>query len=355
MHVVMCVGVKPQMEALTTQQQELSLASDDHNDKLEEDRNDSKKETLDGNMASVDKDVSSYTEKTEATEYRSSDDPNVGDTSINESSSINGTSGAPEDLPEPPEAEISGRSFATSGSESDSVNLMTQKLDPYSELQPEGENLIINSLEKVNGNPHSSSELSQSESTMLGTSLDSQLDGVLKLKIDDSSDARSSPASQDVDLNNMEEVSAEGEKSSLALHNPTVTESSGGSLIPDISYPFTSEQLASVHQNINETKSLLDLNGLGVTFTSAGIPAPTVVSTTLQEAPGKVLVPAAVDQVQGQALAALQALKVLWLCLSCVHVARQVIVTSGSFFLFPFLLLKTSADLFLVKCLFIFS
>jgi hypothetical protein len=44
---------------------------------------------------------------------------------------------------------------------------------------------------------------------------------------------------------------------------------------------------------------------------SAGIPAPSAVSAALQVLPGKVLVPAVVDQVQGQVLAALQVLKVL--------------------------------------------
>lgn len=46
-------------------------------------------------------------------------------------------------------------------------------------------------------------------------------------------------------------------------------------------------------------------------FSSAGIPAPSLVSAASQVSPGKVLVPATVDQVQGQALAALQVLKVL--------------------------------------------
>lgn len=42
----------------------------------------------------------------------------------------------------------------------------------------------------------------------------------------------------------------------------------------------------------------------------AGIPAPSLIPAALQVPPGKVLVPAVVDQVQGQALAALQVLKV---------------------------------------------
>ncbi|XP_054817922.1 uncharacterized protein LOC129317609 isoform X2 [Prosopis cineraria] len=49
----------------------------------------------------------------------------------------------------------------------------------------------------------------------------------------------------------------------------------------------------------------------GVFFCSPGIPAPSIVSAAVPVPPGKVLVPAAVDQFQGQALAALQALKVI--------------------------------------------
>ncbi|XP_068645621.1 probable GPI-anchored adhesin-like protein PGA55 isoform X2 [Aristolochia californica] len=46
-------------------------------------------------------------------------------------------------------------------------------------------------------------------------------------------------------------------------------------------------------------------------FSYAGIPAPSLVSAALQVPPGKVVVPAVIDNVQGQALAALQVLKVI--------------------------------------------
>ncbi|XP_027103769.2 uncharacterized protein [Coffea arabica] len=323
-------GVKPQMEPLTTTQQEVSLASDNHNDDNEEDTNDSKNETVDASsqesMTSVDKNVFSSSGKTEVTENKDGYDTNVGEPSSNgafankmpvqpdlqNESSINVTSVASEDLPNPPETKISGGSFATLGSESDSVNPVTEKPKPPSELQPEGEKSITNSSEKEIENSNSSSELSQDGYTTLGASLDSQLEGVSETKImhDMGGETRSSPAYQDVGLEKTKEISAGGEKSSLALHDVTVTESSAA-LISDVSYPFSNEQLGNIYQNNTETKSSIELNGLGITFTSAGIPAPIVVSTSLKEAPGKVLVPAAVDQVQGQALAALQALKVI--------------------------------------------
>ncbi|XP_074291318.1 uncharacterized protein LOC141618105 [Silene latifolia] len=59
------------------------------------------------------------------------------------------------------------------------------------------------------------------------------------------------------------------------------------------------------NETVNESQSLQD------TFTSRGIPAPSLLSAALQVPPGKVLVPAVTDQSQAQALAALQVLKVV--------------------------------------------
>ncbi|PWA82859.1 hypothetical protein CTI12_AA172110 [Artemisia annua] len=76
--------------------------------------------------------------------------------------------------------------------------------------------------------------------------------------------------------------------------------------------PFTleSEKNDIVNNNDAET-ALFDSVDLGKLPSSASIPAPSVLSPALQNRPGKVVVPAVVDQVQGQALAALQVLKVI--------------------------------------------
>ncbi|KAK4280339.1 hypothetical protein QN277_011974 [Acacia crassicarpa] len=63
------------------------------------------------------------------------------------------------------------------------------------------------------------------------------------------------------------------------------------------------------HIEINKIQS--ESPNSGVFFSSPGIPAPSIVSATVPVPPGKVLVPTAVDLVHGQALAALQALKVI--------------------------------------------
>lgn len=100
--------------------------------------------------------------------------------------------------------------------------------------------------------------------------------------------------------------------------------------IPSNEAPLASETIASVvvtdgsespvaqtmsESGLNEKNDALDLALLSSEsehfFPSAGIPAPSLRSPALHVAPGKVVVPAVVDNVQGQAFAALQALKVV--------------------------------------------
>ncbi|XP_025656866.1 uncharacterized protein [Arachis hypogaea] len=100
---------------------------------------------------------------------------------------------------------------------------------------------------------------------------------------DDQENALSTSAKENIDLKKTQD-SADGNKSSL--------EEKG---IPG----------NDVRRNDNDEVRARSL------FSAPGIPAPTVVSAASQMLPGKVLVPAAVDQVQGQALAALQVLKVI--------------------------------------------
>lgn len=76
-------------------------------------------------------------------------------------------------------------------------------------------------------------------------------------------------------------------------------------------FTFSSEQ-NNISYNDNIKKTTFDSMDLAKLSSSASIPAPSVLSPGLQGRPGKVLVPAVVDQVQGQALAALQVLKVCY-------------------------------------------
>ncbi|KAI3757647.1 hypothetical protein L6452_05190 [Arctium lappa] len=91
-------------------------------------------------------------------------------------------------------------------------------------------------------------------------------------------------------------------------------EVSGGGLsipVPEsaLPYAFANEQNHIDHNdNIRTIFDSMDFEKLS---SSASVPAPSLLSPALQAIPGKVLVPAVVDQVQGQALAALQVLKVI--------------------------------------------
>ncbi|KAF3793569.1 hypothetical protein EJ110_NYTH08023 [Nymphaea thermarum] len=82
----------------------------------------------------------------------------------------------------------------------------------------------------------------------------------------------------------------------------------------------TANSLGSLHGNVPYPNGVSETDrssSFGVspspenTFSYAGIPAPSLVSAALQVTPGKVVVPPTIDQVQGQALAALQVLKVI--------------------------------------------
>ncbi|KAJ0753183.1 hypothetical protein HanPI659440_Chr09g0332851 [Helianthus annuus] len=77
-----------------------------------------------------------------------------------------------------------------------------------------------------------------------------------------------------------------------------------------LTYTYENEKIdIDFNNEIKET--FFESVDLGKISSTASIPAPSVLSPALQALPGKVLVPAVVDQVQGQALAALQVLKVI--------------------------------------------
>ncbi|XP_022140921.1 uncharacterized protein LOC111011467 isoform X2 [Momordica charantia] len=73
-------------------------------------------------------------------------------------------------------------------------------------------------------------------------------------------------------------------------------------------YPLVDVQEKDHETIMNSTAAKPELQG--ILFSSAGVPAP-LASAAIKTLPGKVLVPAVVDQVQGQALSALQVLKVI--------------------------------------------
>ncbi|KAH9677776.1 GPI-anchored adhesin-like protein [Citrus sinensis] len=104
-------------------------------------------------------------------------------------------------------------------------------------------------------------------------------------------------------------LSGEDSSSSMEVHDLNKNGSSGTSVSPSI-FPFSNEK-ETCDLNESNSSSFTESPPTGSSSSPAGIPAPSVVSAALQVLPGKVLVPAVVDQVQGQALSALQVLKVI--------------------------------------------
>ncbi|KAL0548675.1 hypothetical protein IC582_013138 [Cucumis melo] len=83
---------------------------------------------------------------------------------------------------------------------------------------------------------------------------------------------------------------------------------SEAALVSITDYPLADDQENNHETIMNGTAAKRELQE--ILFSSAGVPAP-LVSAAVKTLPGKVLVSAVVDQVQGQALAALQVLKVI--------------------------------------------
>lgn len=148
------------------------------------------------------------------------------------------------------------------------------------------------------------------EPIALDVSVTSQSNTILEPQIsskDNIGALASSSTKENLDLSETVQVFAEGSSSSLEVHTMIESGSSATS-VSEPAYPNANEQYT---KNSNDTiRSKSQLPNPRNSFSSAGIPAPTVVSAAVQVLPGKVLVPAVVDQVQGQALAALQVLKV---------------------------------------------
>ncbi|OWM79542.1 hypothetical protein CDL15_Pgr022954 [Punica granatum] len=107
------------------------------------------------------------------------------------------------------------------------------------------------------------------------------------------------------------EVFVQGTSSTMEVHNSGETHSFGTVSMSAPANTLAKEQIKNGQHETNESKSVSESPSSLNIFSSAGIPAPSVISEALRVTPGKVLVPPAVDQVQGQALAALQAMKVI--------------------------------------------
>ncbi|KAJ7974175.1 Chloroplast thylakoid membrane, putative isoform 1 [Quillaja saponaria] len=144
------------------------------------------------------------------------------------------------------------------------------------------------------------------DTTVGNISVNSHSNAILEPEIlpQDDLDGVFPSAKEDPDLGRMPQLSAEGRESSMESHFDD-----NGESVKSIasSYSFVHKQ--KNHDGINRSRS--ETSDPWILFSAVGVPAPSAVSAALQLLPGKVLVPAIIDQVQGHALAALQVLKVI--------------------------------------------
>lgn len=344
------------MEALSTQQ-ELLLDSDIENDRLGEDEKEddsvnADEEILDGKTGNHDE-SSSYSEKEETlNRNRVGDGVYVEELSGNdvESSSNNNdvaslqedlqsdsslavTSVAPGSLSSPisPDSDIaSGSKDVDNRPASGEVLTSEPEMNILKDESDNSPNSNNNSITHDNNEIYDYSTenvpVYDNSSSNYNSSYQDEVPGSPVNEITNSS------------LHKFSNISGDSAKESGLFDKETVTESSKGVLNPTQTEQLLSEETASTleqqierglseaafvsvtaypladdqkknHETVmNSSAAKPELQG--ILFSSAGVPAP-LVSAAVKTLPGKVLVPAVVDQVQGQALAALQVLKVL--------------------------------------------
>ncbi|XP_075649022.1 uncharacterized protein LOC142619691 isoform X3 [Castanea sativa] len=327
------------MKPLTTEQ-EVLLASDDQNDSVKEDEkaggNVPEDTSLESSKGTY-KDPSSPEFDETPGESRVGDDSDSGSSSVqdvenasNVSDAINNasiqedlqneptfdnksvspeTSSVPLDFPE---SKNVGDSFVA-GTEEFSSELTENPFDvkPTNSLVSGGNPLDLNTEPQYEMHDSSFSTVTPivNEPVALNVSVNSQSDSTFdtqNLPKNDLDTLAPPSTEESPDLSKTTLVSSEKNSSSLDNHNYSESELSENSQ-SEFTYPLAND--ANYNNEMNRSRS--ESSNLVNFFSSAGIPAPSVVSAALQVLPGKVLIPATVDQVQGQALAALQVLKVI--------------------------------------------
>jgi hypothetical protein len=328
-------GPKQQMEPFTTQQ-EVSLASDKEDDKVEEskseDRNDSDLES----KTDIQTDLSSFPELNEApsenvlgdsTETSTVDNVDyatrVSGTGNNDSfqedlqyeSSFDDKSVAPEMTPSSenlPSSEINASSpVSTFEVDKNPVNVEPSNVPDITNLNTDHQSelpvLKINENSDPSSDSFTSTVLEPKEPMGVNISDSSPMDTSSEPQIvpeDDTEAVASLLTKENLDLSNTTQNSAERNSSSLEVNYLDESDFSG--TVSDFA-----NQAIIANNEMKESKPFLELPTPEISFSSVGIPAPSAVSAALQVLPGKVLVPAVVDQLQGQTFAALQVLKVL--------------------------------------------
>ncbi|XP_058779175.1 uncharacterized protein LOC131653126 isoform X1 [Vicia villosa] len=337
-------GLEQQMKPLTTHQ-EVHLSSDDREDDITEPVNAEDKLVVEDGKTEGQIETSRESDNIQG-DYKTVDDSDIGsevlydskDTSNGINNDVNRISDQEELLHEsardnelivPSENQVPLQTENTVDSFSDlDRNLAVDTTESTSDLKENQVNAEPGNIPNYDGKPPDLNNEQQGEITSsnesrnsdisepsYGLGADNKTESAGIVVNPESNNTISSPKifSEDdqdnIDLNKTQLVSHEGNKSSFEeksipendLLSKSVFSQSTNSLVDDRIRNENNE----VNKDISESPNSESL------FSAPGIPAPSVVSAALQVVPGKVLVPAAFDQVQGQALAALQVLKVI--------------------------------------------
>ncbi|KAJ9545756.1 hypothetical protein OSB04_025463 [Centaurea solstitialis] len=320
-------GPKQNLEKLTPHQEE-SLVSDEQNDNVEDEGAERETAVLDDSRLEdkTGRDDDSYSLEKENKTMTESESELGHSTNKEDGEVMNNVSIQQDFQEELPIDEVQGDSVETPKSDvhDDAVDassienlgdsLVAEKLESSNKLNedPTDFNKIdslvtdVNSVDPdadyqeadaaINGSDKSTLpspliDITQSEQVAVEVPLSSQSDVIMEPQLAREEDIEAIISKND-DLGN-----------SMLFPEREVPESA-------LPYAFASEQ-NHIDHNDNIRRTIFDSMDFEKLSSSASVPAPSLLSPALQAVPGKVLVPAVVDQVQGQALAALQVLKVI--------------------------------------------
>ncbi|TYH57980.1 hypothetical protein ES332_D08G125300v1 [Gossypium tomentosum] len=160
----------------------------------------------------------------------------------------------------------------------------------------------------------SSSSNSISDTSIVGFSVSSELEPILEpqaIPEDNLETIDSSQTEENLESLKMSLPSVEIKNASLEDNKLNESESSQTTPVLAPAHSLTIEQSKIDYDGMKDGIPDFESPTHRSSFSPVGIPAPSAVSADLQVHPGEVLVPAVVDQFQGQALAALQVLKVI--------------------------------------------
>lgn len=267
------------METLTKHQEE-SLISEDHNDNVDDDRTETK--IVDYSSNNKDGETTTDNELGPSTNI---EDRDVNNVSIQQDLQV--------ELPELHKSNVDDELVNESSAENVDDNLVAENFESgnnYSEDDTTNVKVIDSLDTDVNSiNPDTGSN-----------EVDTVINGSDEYSLPP-------PSTSVLDTQSEQETVMLGPISSkVEDFDNKETQVFSGETLP---YTFENEK-SDIGFNNNLEGTIIESVDLGKISPSASIPAPSLLSPALQNLPGKVLVPAAVDQVQGQALAALQVLKV---------------------------------------------